>query len=184
MCFRSYESFVALPASPVSASVHPALPPLTAVDRCIFYLKAIVCVACDLRDNEALRSDDPETNPAFAAESANAVFLEAIKHIDNHGEVRHDPMHVSVRAEVRTFTSGMCSLLPGLLLSTREHRMRAPTTRAERHTRQREDGTALNVIDLGEGTDRLTGVVRLDRGRVFFISCNKRSRAGCTRKVA
>ncbi|PHJ21500.1 hypothetical protein CSUI_004654 [Cystoisospora suis] len=80
----SYERFVALPASPVSASVHPALPPLTAVDRCIFYLKAIVCVACDLRDNEALRSDDSDTNPAFAAESANAVLLEAVKHVGDH----------------------------------------------------------------------------------------------------
>ncbi|KYK71782.1 hypothetical protein TGPRC2_224510B, partial [Toxoplasma gondii TgCatPRC2] len=79
----SYERFVRLPAKPSSLSVHPALAPLTVVDRCLFYFKCITCVACDLRDNEALKREVPETNPAFAAESANAVLLESVKRIDD-----------------------------------------------------------------------------------------------------
>ncbi|KAL8272920.1 hypothetical protein Esti_003151 [Eimeria stiedai] len=63
-------------------TVHPALAPLTLVDQCLFYLKCIVCVACDLRDNRPYPGDSRETDPSFASENANAVFLEAIKHLD------------------------------------------------------------------------------------------------------
>ena len=66
--------------------VHPALAPLSRVDLCLFYLKCIVCVACDLRDNRPYPGEGRETDPSFAAENANAVFLEAIKHSDLHGE--------------------------------------------------------------------------------------------------
>ena len=65
-----------------SATVHPALQPLSRVDLCLFYLKCIVCVACDLRHNKPYPGESRETDPTFAAETANAVFLEAIKHYE------------------------------------------------------------------------------------------------------
>lgn len=71
-----------------TSAVHPALAPLSCVDLCLFYLKCVVCMACDLRDNRPYPGDSRETDPSFASENANAVFLEAIKHSDAHGNTR------------------------------------------------------------------------------------------------
>ncbi|XP_026193844.1 uncharacterized protein LOC34618537 [Cyclospora cayetanensis] len=67
-----------------TVTVHPALAPMSRVDLCLFYLKCVVCVACDLRDNRPYPGETRETDPSFASENANAVFLEAIKHSEFH----------------------------------------------------------------------------------------------------
>ena len=66
--------------------VHPALKPFTRVELCLFYLNCIVCVACDLKHNKPYPGGSRETEPVFAAETANAVFLEAVKHYEFCGK--------------------------------------------------------------------------------------------------
>lgn len=66
-------------------SVHPALAPLSRVELCLFYLKCVVCIVTDIRDNRPFPGEGKESSPAYAAESANAVFLHSVKRSDAEG---------------------------------------------------------------------------------------------------
>ncbi|KAF8819562.1 hypothetical protein IE077_000835, partial [Cardiosporidium cionae] len=70
----------------LTAALHPALQPFTRIQKCHFYMKCLITLTCDIRDNTQY-NENQDSNPVYCAETVNSLFLESLKYVHTEPSV-------------------------------------------------------------------------------------------------